>query len=147
MVTARQGDTLEPKRNVTLILAGHLFLIGGVKWRNLRAKLTPTFTSGKMKMMYPILMECSRELVSLLSEPAKKGDVLEMKEIAARFSTDIISSCAFGIKTNSLKDPDAIFRRMGRKIFEPNLENTTSDFMVFFLPKLAAAIRVRVVKG
>lgn len=123
-------------------LTGHLFLITGVKWRNLRTKLTPTFTSGKMKMMFPVLQECSEELKDLLKDPASKGEVVEMKEICARFTTDIISLSAFGIRTNSLKNPEAEFRKMGRKFFEPCMPMSLRRFTLFFIPTLAKFLEV-----
>lgn len=103
-------------------LSGHLFLLRGRKWRNLRVKLTPTFTSGKMKLMFQSLIDCGKELQTCLEKVGEKGDVIEIKDVLARFSTDIISSCAFGIECNCLKNEDAEFRQWGRKVFKPSVK-------------------------
>jgi cytochrome P450 family 6 len=91
-------------------LSGHLFLLPGKRWRNLRVKLSPTFTSGKMKMMYQTLVDCGQELGSILEKSAINEEIIEIKDFLVRYSTDVISSCAFGIQCNSLKNPDAEFR-------------------------------------
>jgi len=99
-------------------LQGHLVALSGSKWRNLRVKLTPTFTAGKMKVMFGTLVECGKELQDCLQEHADKRETIEIKDILARYTTDVIASCAFGIQCNCLKNPDAEFRKWGRKIFE-----------------------------
>jgi len=99
-------------------LQGHLVALSGSKWRNLRVKLTPTFTAGKMKMMFGTLVECGKELQGCLQEYADKREAIEIKDILARYTTDVIASCAFGIQCNCLKNPDAEFRKWGKKIFE-----------------------------
>jgi len=107
-------------------LQGHLVALSGSRWRNLRIKLSPTFTAGKMKMMFGTLVECGKDLQDCLQEPANKRDTIEIKDILARYTTDVIASCAFGIQCNCLKNPDAEFRKWGRKIFE--LSATTKFF-------------------
>ncbi|XP_032662729.1 probable cytochrome P450 6a14 [Odontomachus brunneus] len=99
-------------------LSGHLFLLPGKKWRNLRVKLTPTFTSGKIKQMFLVLKECGEEFTKSLESIACTGDSIEIKDIFARYSTDIIMSTAFGIKSNCLVEPNNEFRRWGKKVFE-----------------------------
>ena len=117
-------------------LSGHLFALSGPKWRNLRIKLSPTFTSGKMKMMFPILVETGKELKKYLKEPADKKEVIEIKDVLARFSTDIIASCAFGIDCNCLKDPNAEFRQWGRRIFKSTFRGRIKRILIQVMPFL-----------
>lgn len=99
-------------------LSAHLFNLAGNEWKTLRTKLTPTFTTGKMKNMFYLVRACADQLDSFLAtETAVDGGELEMAEVMAKFTTDVISSCAFGVEANSLKDPNAAFRHAGRSLF------------------------------
>ncbi|KAF2897406.1 hypothetical protein ILUMI_08770 [Ignelater luminosus] len=99
-------------------LSGHLFNLKNAEWKNLRAKLTPTFTSGKMKMMFQTLVNCSDSLTTVIDRYSKEKQAIDIKDIVARFTTDIIGSCAFGIECNSLQNPNSEFRIYGKKVFE-----------------------------
>jgi cytochrome P450 family 6 len=117
-------------------LQRNLFSLSGTQWRTLRAKLTPTFTSGKMRMMFGTLVGCGEELNSVLREPARNGETFEVKDVLARFTTDIIASCAFGIQCNCLNNPDAEFRLWGRRIFSPTLRMNIFRFANLLMPSL-----------
>ena len=121
-------------------LSAHLLNMRGSQWKGLRSKLTPTFTSGKMKMMFNLMNECAEELKDFLLAPASRNEILEVKEIMAKFTTDIIGNCAFGIKCNSLKDPDSEFRNMGRKVVEPSLSNVVRRLLGLLLPMLGIRV-------
>ncbi|XP_065214787.1 probable cytochrome P450 6a21 [Planococcus citri] len=99
-------------------LAYHLFNMQGDEWKNLRIKLTGTFTSGKMKMMFPLIKSCAEGLKPVLMKYSQNGSDFDVKDLCARLTTDIIGSCAFGIDTNSLQEPDSEFRRMCDRIFK-----------------------------
>lgn len=99
-------------------LSAHLFTIHGPKWRALRSKLTPTFTSGKMKFMFPTIVEVLQRLELKIEMETEFNTDIEIKDILARYTTDVIGSCAFGIECHTLNNQNAEFRNMGMKIFE-----------------------------
>ncbi|XP_067620602.1 cytochrome P450 6a8 [Eurosta solidaginis] len=107
--------------NMTGPLDMQLFLCPGDKWRHLRIKLTPTFTSLKMKGMFPTVLEVAKQLDAAFRLHVSKtpNEDMELHEMMARYTTDIIGHCAFGVECNSLKDPNVEFRHMGRKVFYP----------------------------
>ncbi|XP_062552479.1 probable cytochrome P450 6a14 [Armigeres subalbatus] len=125
-------------------LSAHLFAIEGNKWRNLRNKLTPTFSSGKMKMMFPTIIGVADEFLKLMKTEVSKNNEIEMKEILARFTTDVIGNCAFGLECNSLHNPEAEFRRMGRKIFAVPKGRLLKVFIAQQFRSMARSLRIAI---
>ncbi|KAK9308048.1 hypothetical protein QLX08_001781 [Tetragonisca angustula] len=112
-------------------LGSNLFNVDATRWRPLRTRLSPVFTSGKLKEMFSLIWESAKNLEQCLEKLAEKGEPVECQELAARFTTDVIGSCAFGIDMNALSNEESEFRRIGKQIFDQNwatfLRNTFRD--------------------
>ena len=52
----------------------------GDDWRRIRHRITPAFTSGKMKKLLPAMNYCSAELIKYLDQYAKSGNDVPLKE-------------------------------------------------------------------
>ncbi|XP_058453135.1 probable cytochrome P450 6a14 [Malaya genurostris] len=124
-------------------LSAHMFSLPGAKWKELRQKLTPTFTSGKMKMMFGTIMVAAKQFNDFLGEKVGQEAEIELKDLLARFTTDVIGMCAFGIECNTMKDPEAQFRTMGRKFFNDQ-RGFVKNVFHNFAPELAKKMGVRV---
>ncbi|XP_047121553.1 cytochrome P450 6k1-like [Schistocerca piceifrons] len=122
---ARTGQFRDP--------LGHanLFLMRSPRWRVLRSKLSPAFTSGHLRRMAPIVDRCADQLLGLLQ------GAVDVREIMARFTTDVISNCAFGVNSNAMGDPKSPFRAFGRKIFEFTRARGTEINGIFYTPWLS----------
>ncbi|XP_070493746.1 probable cytochrome P450 6a14 [Chironomus tepperi] len=115
----------------------NLFTSSGQEWKDLRAKLSPTFTSGRIKMMFPIVAEAADRMVEYLKQPKIAREGLEMKEIYAEFTTEVIANVAFGLDIKCLGHPEHEFRQIAKFIFDPPPWYNFKNFMIFSLPKVA----------
>lgn len=129
--------------HVTDPLSQNLFLLKGPAWRTLRVKLSPIFTSFRLKQMYPLISNCAENLAKYIEEYSAKGKALEMKEVAAKYSIDVITTCAFGIQSNCLADPNAEFREFGRQIFDFSVYRSFEFMSTFMLPSVAKVMNVK----
>lgn len=125
-------------------MSGHLFSLEGQAWRQLRTKLSPTFTSGKMKMMFETILNVAEDLKEFLLENTESGSTeLEMKNILAGFTTDVIGSCAFGIECNSLRAAHCRFREVSRKIFEQSVGQMMWMMFLMLFKGLATTLKLK----
>ncbi|XP_014616608.1 PREDICTED: probable cytochrome P450 6a14 [Polistes canadensis] len=104
-------------------LSQHLFSLEPKKWRPLRTRLSPIFTSGKLKEMFGLIIECADHYENYLEKIVSRGEPIECRELTAKFTTDVIGSCAFGLEMNAIGDEDSEFRKMGRSVFEVSFLN------------------------
>uniref|UniRef100_A0A1B0GA00 Cytochrome P450 n=1 Tax=Glossina morsitans morsitans TaxID=37546 RepID=A0A1B0GA00_GLOMM len=126
----------------------NLFFLKNPHWKEVRSKLTPFFTSWKMKQMFPLVEEVGLNLNEYLLKMPLNGEnsfQLELKELCALYTTDVIATVAFGIQANSFKYPNGEFRRNGREIFNFSTTRALMFRVVFFLPYLMPYLGLKVV--
>jgi cytochrome P450 family 6 len=64
----------------------------------------------------------------------------------ARFTTDIIASCAFGINCHSLKNPDEEFGRYVRSLLDVSLTRGLALLLAILAPRLKTFLRLKFVE-
>jgi len=79
-------------------LTAHLVNIEDDRWRFLRNKLSPVFTSGKLRSMYSIISELGDNLIKAAEKGSGKS--IEVKNLMSKFTVDVVSSTSFGMDAN-----------------------------------------------
>lgn len=109
-----RGTYSDPKNDP---MSSNLFGLTGEAWKSLRSKLTPAFTSGKLKGMFSMIHTVGDELVKIMKPLAENSETIEIREFTGRYVIDCIASIAFGQEgISSLKNPDHEFRANGQRL-------------------------------
>nr|AAP83688.1 cytochrome P450 [Depressaria pastinacella] len=127
---------VNPHKTVYEPLLKNLFTGDGDMWKLLRQRITPAFTSGKLKAMFPLIVERAERLQIIAATAAESHGEVDVRELMARFTTDFIGACGFGIDADTLNDEESTFRRLGKRIFTL----TKRDGFVFMLKTIAPEI-------
>lgn len=100
-----------------------LFIMKNEQWKGVRAKLTPTFTTGKIKRMFAIFQNSNNRMNNytneLIGHPQNKQRDLDMQKLFFKFGMDVIANCAFGVESQVWKqklDNLSIFEQMAKKL-------------------------------
>lgn len=94
----------------------NLVTAAGDEWRSMRRRITPQFSSGKIKAMFPIFLEVSDNLNGLLYEKCQEDPAWDTRNLLQRFTSDVIGRCGFGLDCNALKYPESEFVQFGNTV-------------------------------
>uniref|UniRef100_A0A8C5YAY4 Cytochrome P450 3A n=1 Tax=Microcebus murinus TaxID=30608 RepID=A0A8C5YAY4_MICMU len=116
------------------------------EWKRIRALLSPTFTSGKLKEMFPIVSQYADGLVRNLRQEAEKGKTVTLKDSFGAYSMDVITGTSFGVNVDSLNNPQDPFVEKTKKLlrfdsFDPLL---LSIILFPFLTPVYEALRISI---
>lgn len=121
----------------------NVFMVKNPTWRAVRTKITPVFTANKMRQLFELIKVVGMDLNEYLNENIPTEKVMDVKDVAALFTTDVIATCGYGIQANSFKDPHSHFRRHGEKIFEFNLLRSIEYGLLFFWPEIVPYLKCK----
>ncbi len=126
----------------------NVFFLNSPGWNDLRSRLTPLFSSGKIKHMFHLMKRIGDELNDVMGSlnlnEKTHSFCMDVKELCTRYTVDVIASCAYGLEANSLKFPTGDFVTYGKKIFEFKIFRAVEFFAVFFFPEIVRLFRFKV---
>lgn len=98
--------------------ASCIITLEGEEWKKVRTVLNPSFSASKMKLMTQIMGSCTDEMLEVVEDRAKKGEVVEMFSVAQGLSLDVIAKCALAWQVDCQKNPNDPLLLGVRSIFE-----------------------------
>ncbi|XP_026749603.2 cytochrome P450 6B5-like [Galleria mellonella] len=128
-------DNSEPMMN-------NLFFAKGDVWRLLRQRMTPAFTTSKLKGMFPLIVERAEKLQTRALAAAATGQAIDVYSFMARYTIDFIASCGFGLDINALDQEDSPVDKLGAKIFKYNTRDRLLRFINFLVPSIGKQFKV-----
>ncbi|GFT45365.1 cytochrome P450 3A41 [Nephila pilipes] len=103
----------------------------GKRWKEVRTLLTPTFSSGKIKLMTKFVDKKVDVTLNEVSKKAENNEIFDMYQLVQGLTLDVISDCALAMKTNCQENPQDIFLVAVRDFFH-YAHNRAVDYAIMF---------------
>ncbi|XP_072938204.1 cytochrome P450 6k1-like [Epargyreus clarus] len=120
----------------------NIFTANDPLWSNVRRRLTPMFTSSKLKTIQLLMASKSKELVQRIAMERKKGR-FNIKSIYNDYTTDIIGTASFGIESDATLTGDSALRTVTKDFEKFSFYRGCAWSSIFFFPELVKVFRFR----
>ncbi|XP_053205344.1 cytochrome P450 3A56-like [Panonychus citri] len=98
----------------------------GDEWKRVRSLLTPTFTTGKLKKVFELIANCTRECIDNLDNNSKisnsKTSIIDLKHFWGRYNMDVTARCFFALDLKVYSDNPVALTAQAKfhKLFSSN---------------------------
>ncbi|XP_034237987.1 cytochrome P450 6j1-like [Thrips palmi] len=138
---------LSPEPHYDKMFSKFLFCMMDDEWKDMRVRVSPAFSSGRLKAMFPSIRDKGEQLVECIRGNVGPDGVLSTNGPCTRYGVDVIASCAFGIEAWSMrtKEPSPYMNAVSES-FRFEFAEGLSTFALLFVPALYHALKVPLLK-
>ena len=115
------------------------------RWKRLRAIVAPTFATGKLRRMKPLIDSICQTLILNIDnhQEETKCSVFNIRHFIGCFTMDTILQVAFGVKINSLVEPNNELVKTVVKLFNQDmkLKDIIAFMIILYSPRLQKIFR------
>uniref|UniRef100_A0A673KJ68 unspecific monooxygenase n=1 Tax=Sinocyclocheilus rhinocerous TaxID=307959 RepID=A0A673KJ68_9TELE len=90
------------------------------RWKRIRSSLSPYFTSGRLKEIFPIAVTHADRFIKNMQKRDHEQPV-KVKEVVAPYSLDVVTSSSFSVDIDSINNADDPFVTNIKKFFKFSL--------------------------
>ncbi|CAH0399620.1 unnamed protein product [Chilo suppressalis] len=115
----------------------NIFTLNDPLWTTLRRRLTPVFTSSKLKSLHNLFATKGKELVQRIDNSIKANKPLELRSLYADYTTDVIGTAAFGIQCDATMTGESVLRTVTKDFMKFSIMRGLAWSSIFFIPECA----------
>lgn len=111
-------------------------IASGEHWRYLRALISPSFSTGRLREMQPKLLKCITVMTECLNEKiGATGEFdCDIRAILGALTMDIICSTSFGIDMQTLRNMETEFTKHAKVVSTLNIESNPINALPLIIP-------------
>ncbi|XP_055528503.1 probable cytochrome P450 28a5 [Wyeomyia smithii] len=122
------------------ILGRNPFILDGAEWKEKRAEITPAFTTSRIKALFSIVEDVGSRMTTYIK--THTGSPLEARELSAKFTTDVVSSCIFAADAQSFTSEKPKIREMGSKLMDFSFFSFACLVFMEMFPTIARKLKI-----
>lgn len=119
----------------------NIFTLKEPVWSSVRPRLTPVFTSLKLKGMHNLFKTKSKELTQRIENDLKAKKPMELRSLYADYSTDVIGIASFGVHSDTTLTGESHMRSVTKDFMKFNFVRGVAWTSIFFMPEVARFFR------